>query len=97
MIGDDFEVDDSSPEYRNSLKKYPLPSHVKEDLQDKIEILKKHPDSVLEELKGKYTGIYKIYVGKKRRTHRLQCVINWNTRKIKLLNIKPRNFAYRED
>jgi mRNA-degrading endonuclease RelE of RelBE toxin-antitoxin system len=97
LIGNDFEVDDTSPEYRKSLKNFPLPSHVKEDLQYKIEVLKKDPKSVAEELKGKYKGKYKIYIGKERRTHRLQCIINWNTRKIKLLNIKPRNFAYSED
>jgi len=94
LIRNDFEVDDISPEYRQSLRNFPLPSHVKEDLQDKIEILKKDHKSVAEELKGKYKGKYKIYIGKKRRTHRLQCIIIWNTRKIKLLNIKPRNFAY---
>jgi mRNA-degrading endonuclease RelE of RelBE toxin-antitoxin system len=93
-MGNDFQIDVTSPEYRRSLKNFTLPIDVKDDLQDKIEILKKDPDRIIEQLKGKYEGIYKVYIGKRRRTHRLQCVINWNKRKIKLLNIKPRSFAY---
>jgi mRNA-degrading endonuclease RelE of RelBE toxin-antitoxin system len=93
-MGNDFEIDDSSPEYHNSQKRFSLPKQVKLDLVEKIEVLKTNPESVIRKLKGKYEGVYAIYIGKEWRSHRLQCKINWNKRKITLLNIKPRNFAY---
>ncbi|MGH9965123.1 MAG: type II toxin-antitoxin system RelE family toxin [Nitrososphaeraceae archaeon] len=93
---DDFQIDDTSPEYLRSRKNFTLPIDVEEDLLNKLEILKKNPDSIVKELKGKYHGIYKVYIGKNRRTHRLLCMINWNKRKVRLLIIKPRNFAYSE-
>lgn len=91
---DEFQIDDTSPEYLRSRRSFTLPTDVEEDLLDKIEILRKDPDRIVEELKGKYHGIYKVYIGKSRRTHRLLCMVNWNKRKIRLLIIKPRNFAY---
>jgi mRNA-degrading endonuclease RelE of RelBE toxin-antitoxin system len=69
-----------------------LPNAVRQELEQKKEILKKHPGKLATPLRGKLQGKYKVYLGGKR--YRLICTIELNTKKIFLLYVKPRTLAY---
>jgi mRNA-degrading endonuclease RelE of RelBE toxin-antitoxin system len=89
LTEDDYTIVDGGPKYRKDVER--LPQHVKQDLIDQLQILKRNPFEGTEQLRGRYARYRKKrLVG----NYRFVFLVNIGSHKIVPAEVKHRGASY---